>query len=199
MLNYGNFLGITVGGSGCMIKDLYLDLKSIKANLIIMYKFLITSILALILFSSCKDDTNKLSAINTDTIQNPLFFKVTDINTYERKALNELELPIPKSIRRFYITENGSTKNFYSECLYENGEGLIASTYLFLNVTFIGDSTNLSVKYKMSAGRGHSGEGYTFNSDISNSIYVQETYGMDASILEVRKNGKVELQKVSEF
>lgn len=164
-----------------------------------MYKLFITSLLTLMLLSSCKNNSEKISTKNIDTIQSSLFFKVTDINSYERKALNDLELPIPKSIRRFYFTENGNTSNFFSECLYENGEGLIASTYLFLNVTFIGDSTNLSVKYKMSAGRGHSGEGYSFNSEIGNSINAQETYGMDASILEVSKNGKVELSKVSEF
>lgn len=76
---------------------------------------------------------------------------------------------------------------------------MVASSFIYLKVTFIGDSNNLMVKYDQSMGQMSSGEGVAFKSSINNFIDIQETFGTGASVIQVSKNGKSIFNKGSNF
>jgi hypothetical protein len=148
---------------------------------------------------ACNNKNEEKIVKSFPKIQDSTYYNVTEVKQYELDALRKLNLPFPKSVRRFYLTENGITNNFFSECVYEKNDGLVASTYIFLKVSFLGDSNNLMIKYDQSAGRMSSGEGVAFKSSINNFIDIQETYGTGASVIQVSENGKSILNKVSNF
>jgi hypothetical protein len=150
------------------------------------------------LILGCKNN-GKETIRNYDKIEDKVYFNITDVKQFELDELSKLKLPFPKNVRRFYLTENGETKNFYSECIYENNDGLIANTYTNLKVSFQGDSNNLLIRYNSSAGRMASQEGASFTSGLGNSFNLNESYGTGASIIELSKNEKVIFNKFSDF
>ena len=164
-----------------------------------MSRIIICALILLINLTACRNKNEEKLVKIYPKIQDSIYSNVTEVKQYELDALEQLNLPFPKNVRRFYLTENGIANNFFSECVYEKNDGLVASTYIFLKVSFLGDSNNLMIKYDQSAGRMSSGEGVAFKSSINNFIDIQETYGTGASVIEVSKNGKSIFNKVSNF
>ena len=164
-----------------------------------MIRFIICALILLINLTACKNKNEEKLVRSYPKIQDSIFLNTTEVKQYELDALRQLNLPFPKNVRRFYLIENGIANNFFSECIYEKNDGLVASTYIFLKVSFLGDSNNLMIKYDHSVGRISSGEGVAFKSSINNFLDIQETYGTGASVIQVSNNGKSIFEKVSNF
>ena len=124
--------------------------------------------------------------------------KTEKLKPYEVKLLKELDLLVPKTVKRYYKISNGYTENYFNECVYVAKNNLIAEMYVYYNVSFSGDTTALTLNYENSVGKAYITRG-TFIIENGDKIQTDYSYGTSNGEIRVTKNGKVVFKNEMEF
>lgn len=120
------------------------------------------------------------------------------IKKFERDYLEEVEVPVPKMVRRYYRMnpENNKIENFETEAIYSRQDGLIEDVYVYLNARFRGDASNFSLEYEHSIGASFSVRGTYWVDHAGGKLLTVIEYGTDSrGTLMIKRNGTKILER----
>jgi hypothetical protein len=109
------------------------------------------------------------------------------------------KLVLSKDVKRYYKLINGNKEYIQSELIYKKDEyGLIDGGYIYYNLLFIGDLSEISISYSYSLGRAASAYGSVIK---TNDTMIQTEIGWGTSALTtiVLKNNRKIFEETKEF
>lgn len=127
-----------------------------------------------------------------------IWMRTESIEKFERDYLEEVGVPVPKMVRRYYRMnpETNKSENFETEAIYSRQGGLIEDAYVNLNARFRGDASNFSLEYEKSFGAASSARGTYWVDHAGGKILTVIEYGTDSrGTLMVKRNATKILER----